>query len=109
MSDYLDPAFQQQMNADLESVFFRLDGFAESVQIVDSEATLAILWEQDVEVMDEAGTLDVVAYAISVQCGLVQREETVFVRNGRRWKVGRILETSPDGEVETWEVSPSVI
>ncbi len=102
-----NPHFEAQLDADLESVFFR--DFGEEVQVLDSEILLKILFDKDVEVIDETGTLDVVAYAISVQCGLVQREQTVFVRNGRRWKVGRLLETSPDGKVETWEVSPSVI
>ncbi len=98
--------FAEQMQADLESVFFCPDEFGETVSIPDSSATLNILWEQDVAVEDEAGTLDIVAYAISLECGQVQREETVFIRHNRRWKVGRLLEKSPDGKVETWEVSP---
>lgn len=99
----IDPHFQQRMNTDLESVFFR--EFAEQVQFLDAENLSTIIFEQQVEVLDDMGTLDIVAYAITAKRGEVQREQ-VFMRNQRRWRVGRVLERSPDGLIETWEVSP---
>lgn len=100
---YLDSPFQQRINADLASVFFR--EFAEQVELLDSANLLTIIFEQNVEVLNEMGTLDIVAYAITALRGSVQREQ-LFARNQRRWRVGRVLERSPDGLIETWEVSP---
>ena len=99
--------FADRLEADLASVFF--GEYAETVTVTALALDLQLLFESDVDVMDEGGTLDVIANAISIKKGSGIKRGTVFTRaDGRQWSVGRLLEKSPDGFIETWEVTPSV-
>lgn len=97
--------FAANLEADLASVFF--GEFAEEIALPnqsDAPQVIAAIFESNVESIDDAGTLVMVANAVTVMRGKLKRNLS-FRRNGKRWVVGKLLDRSPDNYVETWEVT----
>lgn len=92
-----------RLEADLVSVFF--GEYAKPMTITATSAVINVIMEHDVEVMDDSGTLDIVANAITVQKAHGVKRGVLLTRGVKSWVVGRLLEKSPDGLTETWEIT----
>ena len=95
--------FTARLEVDLVSVFFA--EYAEPVTLTATSAVINVIMEHDVEIMDDSGTLDIVANAITVQKAQGVKRGVLLTRAAKSWVVGRILEKSPDGLTETWEIT----
>jgi len=82
-----------------------LADMGEVVQI--GEVLKRVMFQHDVEVMSNEGSIDMVSTAILCKAGeLCRNDAFTRQRDQRQWIVGRLLERSPDNRLNTYEVTP---
>lgn len=87
-------------DADIDLVFF--GEFAEEVQI--EGASQRAIFDQDLEIVDDQGSVTLVEYAVTVKRGVLSRG-VEFPYLDKSWVVGQLLERGVDGKFETWEIA----
>ncbi|MGB0958189.1 MAG: hypothetical protein ACPGUF_06900 [Litorivicinus sp.] len=88
----------------IDRVFFADMG--EDVQIGD--ATKRVMFQYDVEVISNEGSIDRISTTILCKAGeLCRNDAFTRQRDQRQWVVGRLLERSPDNRLTTYEVTPN--
>lgn len=93
--------FDILLDEGIEDVFF--EEMAENV--TRGTDVLRVIYQHGVEVEDEAGTIDMVSYAITCRKRDFKRNDTfIRERDGRQWQVGRLLTRDLDDRVQTYEI-----
>ena len=93
-------------DADIDNVF--LADFGEDVSVTGDDVPKRVIFQSAIEVLSDEGTLDIVSNGILCKAADFKRND-VFVRakDQRTWSLGRVLERSPDGRLNTYEVTPN--